>query len=196
MEIKDLFQKDFVLFVELKKDNLSFVDLLEKIEVDGIIFPSKSDIRRIKRECLVGCYYEEGEDYSELDFCVIDLKKKLKSKEKIDFLGKIGQGYDLDSILNIDPEIFKGVLAEVTSYPKNKFLTVGDLQTYISMALSSPIPVLISTKKNIHPSEVKLLHDADVKGIVLTKNAYGDTENSFLKTVSSFKKEIDNLSEQ
>ncbi len=74
-----------------------------------------------------------------------------------------------------------------------KELVIGDLQNYIAIALSSNLPVIIPTQRHIKPSEVAIVWDTGIKGLMLTRVVLGETAKTLEKAVREYRIAIDDL---
>lgn len=104
--------------------------------------------------------------------------------------------YTLDTLmqsLNKKPDAIDAAI--VPAAGKGKNLIVGDLQHYISIVLSSGIPVIIPTQRQIRPSEVAIISDTGAKGLILTSMVLGDNPNKVEKRVREFRAAVDDLGE-
>lgn len=104
--------------------------------------------------------------------------------------------YTLDTLMQSlakKPEAID--VAIVPAAGKGRNLIIGDLQHYISIVLSSGIPVIIPTQRQIRPSEVAIISDTGAKGLILTSMVLGDVPEKIEKTVKEFRAAIDDLGE-
>ena len=102
--------------------------------------------------------------------------------------------YTLDTLmqsLSKKPDVIDAAI--VPAAGRGKHLIVGDLQHYISIVLSSGIPVIIPTQRQIKTSEVAILSDTGAKGLMLTSMVLGDTPDKIEKRVMEFRRAIDDL---
>jgi len=74
-----------------------------------------------------------------------------------------------------------------------KELVVGDLQNYISIVLSTGIPVIIPTERCVRPSEVAIIADTEAKGLLITPVVSGQTAKGLEKVVREFRLAVDEL---
>ncbi|MEK7377186.1 MAG: hypothetical protein AABZ57_08535, partial [Candidatus Margulisiibacteriota bacterium] len=72
-------------------------------------------------------------------------------------------------------------------------LTVGDLQYYISLAISSALPVIVPTQRRIEPDEIPILADTGVKSIMIGAIVTGKTPGSIEEATRKFREAIDTL---
>jgi len=104
--------------------------------------------------------------------------------------------YTLDEVVEVSQSKFEALdAAVVPASDRGKELQVGDLQRYISVILSSGIPVIIPTQRDLHSSEVAIIADTGAKGILLTKVVTGSTLKHVGEATRKFKGAIDDLSE-
>jgi len=72
-------------------------------------------------------------------------------------------------------------------------LNVSDLQGYISVAISSKVPVVVPTQKAIRPSEVPIISDTGVKALMIGAVVTGKTVSSLKKATREYRIAIDDL---
>ena len=88
-------------------------------------------------------------------------------------------------------EAIDAAIVPVTDRLKN--LEIGDLQNYISVIISSSLPVLIPTDRMIKPSEVSIVWDAGAKGLILTSRVLGETTKSLERNLKEYRIAADDL---
>ena len=105
----------------------------------------------------------------------------------------LNENYSIDHLMGIEEkaEVLDAAIVPIKQGVKG--LMVGDLQNYISIIISSDIPVIIPTQRDIKPSEVAIIHDAGARGIILTKAVLGATPRSFEKSIREFRIAADDL---
>lgn len=87
---------------------------------------------------------------------------------------------------------------EAAIVPKNHYgasLTVGDLQNYITICISSPLPVIVPTQKYIRVSDIPILWDAGVSAVMIGTIVTGDTPGSILSATKKYKAAMNDLGE-
>lgn len=115
-------------------------------------------------------------------------------------LGKVAamdpeySAYDITGISNKAIDAIDAAVIPESDYGKD--LTVGDLQHYITIALSTGIPVIVPTQKLVRVSEVPIIWDTGAKGIILKDVVSGSTAKSLSSVTKEFKKAIDSLKEE
>jgi hypothetical protein len=72
-------------------------------------------------------------------------------------------------------------------------LTVGDLQQYITIAMSTMLPVIVPAQKAIRISEVPIIWDTGAKGIMIGGNVTGDDPVSLKAVTAEFRAAIESL---
>lgn len=72
-------------------------------------------------------------------------------------------------------------------------LTIGDLQCYISIAISSEIPVIVPTQRAVTFDEVPIIADTGVKALMIGAIVTGKTSQSIEKAARGFRSVIDSL---
>lgn len=102
--------------------------------------------------------------------------------------------FSFDEVIELSKTSFEVIDAAIIPVSlKGKDLAVGDLQNYISIIISTGLPVIIPTQCKVRVSEVPILADAGAKGIILTQTIIGKTCESIKEAVSEFRLAIDEL---
>ena len=102
--------------------------------------------------------------------------------------------YTLDKIIGVEStgaEAVDAAIVPVSHKPKE--LAVGDLQNYIAIAISSGLPVIVPTQRDIKPSEVAIMADTGAKGLLLNDVVLGDTVKSMEKALREYRTAVDDL---
>jgi len=102
--------------------------------------------------------------------------------------------FSFDEVIELSKTSFEVIDAAIIPVSlKGKDLDVGDLQNYISIIISTGLPVIIPTQCKVRVSEVPILADAGAKGIILTQTILGKNSESTKKAVAEFRMAIDEL---
>jgi hypothetical protein len=122
------------------------------------------------------------------------------------WLNKIG---DMAKIVTLDAEYSAYDLTElagegldaidaavVSAENLGKDLNVGDLQNYITVALSTGLPVIVPTQKLVRVSEVPIIWDTGAKGLILNKIVVGDTPLTVRSVTKEFSEAAAKLKEE
>lgn len=115
---------------------------------------------------------------------------------------------DICKIAALDPEYMVNDLTKLADRSINgidaaiisesdigKDLTVGDLQQYITIALSTGLPVIVPTQKLIRVSEVPIIFDTGAKAIMINDIVAGTSIQSLKAVTKEFKEAIEALKE-
>lgn len=92
----------------------------------------------------------------------------------------IGPGFslsDVQSLENLDADMLEASIIPSTQYRQP--LTVKDLEMYHSIVVISELPVFVPSQKRIEPSDLVVLRDMGVQGVILGAVSIGDTLESF-----------------
>jgi hypothetical protein len=113
---------------------------------------------------------------------------------------------DICKIAALDPEYMVNDLTKLADRSINgidaaiisesdigKDLTVGDLQQYITIALSTGLPVIVPTQKLIRVSEVPIIFDTGAKAIMINDIVAGTSAKSIKAVTKEFKEAIEAL---
>lgn len=142
-------------------------------------------------------------------------EKELKAHEKFDFINfhfevlpiiakqvktgrvlALNENYTLDKLLGVESVGAQAIDAAIVPLSQGmRELMVGDLQNYITIALSSNLPVIIPTQRSIKPSEVAIISDTGAKGLLLTREVLGDNLKSLEKALKEYRVAVDDLGE-
>jgi hypothetical protein len=74
-----------------------------------------------------------------------------------------------------------------------KDLNVGDLQQYITIAMSTNLPVIVPAQKSIRASEVPVIWDTGAKGLMIGEAITGDTVASLGAVTKEYRSAIDTI---
>jgi hypothetical protein len=77
-----------------------------------------------------------------------------------------------------------------------KELTVGDLQGYITIAMSTTLPVIVPSQKTVRLSEVPIIWDTGAKGIMIGENVTGDDPATLKAVTTEFRAAIESLKDE
>lgn len=119
---------------------------------------------------------------------------KLKGTGKI---ASLDPKYVVDDLTRLTDKPIDGIDAAIV--PQELYgrdLTVGDLQQYISICLSTGLPVIVPTQKLIRVSEVPIIWDTGAKGILLNSFVIGTSPKTLKAITSEFKEAIQALKEE
>lgn len=72
-------------------------------------------------------------------------------------------------------------------------LNVSDLQSYITMAISAGVPVIIPTQRSIKVSEVPIIADTGAKALMIGAIVTGKTASSIKKATMAYRAAVDDL---
>ena len=72
-------------------------------------------------------------------------------------------------------------------------LTFKDVLAYNTLVQNVDVPVLVPSQRKLEPSDIQLLHKAEVKAVMLGAIVTGHTEESIKTAISSFRDAIDSL---
>ncbi len=100
----------------------------------------------------------------------------------------------LEKVMEKKRSDFKALEAAVVphlGYGQN--MTIGDLRAYISLAVSSGLPVIVPTQRKITCEEVPILSDTGIKAIMIGAIVTGKTPSLIGNAVRDFRKAIDEL---
>ncbi len=164
-------------------------DILDASDVPVGIVPGEKEL---PTEGEIGKLRDMG-----FDFFDIKLEFLPQWMAKVKNMGKIvalGKDYSIDNLMNVKGIGADGLEAAIISASDyGKDINVGDLQGYISIAISAGVPVIVPTQKSIKVSEVPIIADTGVKGLMIGAIVTGKTPNSIKKVTREFRTAIDDL---
>jgi len=136
-----------------------------------------------------------GVDFFDFDFYSAPAwLLKMKDAGKI---ASLDSKYIVDDLTRLSEKPIDGIDAAIV--PNESFgkdLTVGDLQQYITICLSTGLPVIVSTQKLVRVSEVPILWDTGAKAIILTDIVTGNSAKSIQAVTKEFKAAAEALKEE
>ncbi len=202
--IDQLKKKKLTLIVELPQASLEMASAAESAGADAIIISEDQPGIIGKVKIPVGFDLSSREKIDE---------KEMRSYAKYDFInfhfealsavakhtkpGKIlalNDEYSLDKIVGIENMGAEAIDAAIVPLSQGTHeLVVGDLQNYIAIAISSGLPVIIPTQREIKPSEVAIIADTGAKGLLLTKVVLGEDPKDFEKALAEYRMAVDDL---
>ena len=100
----------------------------------------------------------------------------------------------LEKVMEKRKADFKALEAAVVphlGYGQN--MTIGDLRAYITLAVSSGLPVIVPTQRKISYEEVPILSDTGIKALMIGAIVTGKTPALIGSAVKDFRKAIDEL---
>lgn len=171
-----------------KSDLIKIVDCV-KIPV-GATLEGESAVSETQMTGL----YKLGFDFFDMSLAGIpSWALKLEGLGKIVALDQDYSAYDLTGLSQRSIDAIDA--AVIPKEALGKDLLVGDLQHYITICLSTGLPVIVPTQKMIRVSEVPIIWDTGAKGIILTDIVAGNTLQSLKAVTKEFKEAIENLKE-
>jgi len=142
---------------------------------------------------------EEMADLKTMGIDFFDIKLKFLPKWMADMkeFGRVvalEKDYAMDDLMGAKDLGVDGVEAAIVSTSDyGKDLIISDLQGYISMAISSGVPVIVPTQKSIRTSEVPIIADTGAKGLMIGAVVTGKTASSLKKATQAYRVAIDDL---
>ncbi|MBI5700119.1 hypothetical protein HZC35_07455 [Candidatus Saganbacteria bacterium] len=197
--LKILKEKPLTLVVHLPENKVELAQAAERAGAEALMIDQGFDEDKILKavKIPVGLNAADkvtGENkYDFVNFPVEALPEFGKLK-KIARIAELNESYTLDKLMQVVEGTIDALDAAIIPLHQfGKELQIGDLQNYIAIALSSNLPVIIPTQRNIKPSEVAIIWDTGVKGLMLTRVVLGETAKSFEKAVKEYRIAIDDL---
>lgn len=171
------------------KEKAKLADFLGKLKLPvGLAIDSKESLTAKTAEAIV----KVGFDF--INAGIEHLSPVLLKIKGISKILELNSRYSLDEITLLSSDTFQALDAAILSTAEQgKNLVVGDLQNYISIVLSSGLPVIIPTQRDVRPSEVAILSDTGARGLLLTPVVTGTTAGHIGKAVREYRIAVDDL---
>lgn len=198
--LKMLKEKPLTLIVHLPENKAELAMVAEAAGADALMIDQGGNEEQVLQavKIPVGLKADEFKpteikyDFMNFPAEAVEKFSKLKKTARI---ASLNENYTLDKLMQVNEKKIDAVDAAIIPLHQfGKELVVGDLQNYIAITLSSAkLPVIIPTQRNIKPSEVAIIWDTGVKGLMLTRVVLGETEKSLGKAVKEYRIAIDDL---
>lgn len=177
------------VFGSFKEEKDFILDILNKVKVPVGLVPGKDDLpNKSEMEALK----KMGVDFFDLFHDKIPgWMLKIKSMGKV---AALDESYSVERLIELQDlkiDCLEAAIVQKSDYGKD--LTVSDLQNYITIAVSSPLPVIVPTQKYIRVSDVPLLWDAGIKSLMIGTIVAGDTAKSIYDSTKKFKEAVNLL---
>ena len=142
---------------------------------------------------------EEMENLRRMGFDFFDMYLRVMPSYMLQLKGMakvvaIDEKYTVDKIFGLrrlGADALEAAIVPESGYGKE--LTVGDLQHYITLAISTEIPVIVPSQRAVKVSEVPIIHDTGVKGLMIGAIITGTIPKSIAETTAAFRVAVDNL---
>jgi len=206
-----LSKEPLTLIVKLAENTVEMAKAAEASGADAICL-SYSEDKDVLRDIIdavkipVGMSLDENilteaemKDFKKLGFDFIDIPLN----DAPDHLLKMG---GFGRILSLDPDYSELDLTRLSDRPIDglnaavimpedwgKDLNVGDLQQYITIAMSTTLPVIVPAQKSIRASEVPIIWDTGAKGIMIGGNIVGNSIESLKAVVKEYRSAMETI---
>jgi hypothetical protein len=176
-------------FGSLEQERAALEEILEVADVPVGIVPGENVLPDEKQ---FGVLVKMGFDF--YDIKVEHLPAWCLKAKKIGRIVALSKDYSIDKLMGLSKLGVDGVEAAIVSATDyGKDLNIGDLQGYISIAISAGVPVVVPTQKAIRISEVPIIADTGAKGLMIGAIVTGKTAASIKKATRAFRAAIDDL---
>lgn len=172
-----------------KKDKMDLISILKQIKIPvGAKLLGHSSHDEVNHLIMLGVDF--------VDFN-INLAEDLKLRhDHVARIGALDHEFKIEDLTKLTDKPLEGVdAAVIPRQVHGKELTVGDLQQYITICLSTGLPVLVPTQKAVKTSEIPLLWDTGAKAVILTKTVTGGTVTTLAAAVKDFRSAVDSVKE-
>lgn len=129
-----------------------------------------------------------------VDMNISDMPDYLFAYNKITKVAALEKENQLEKVLDSKESNFGAIEAAIIphlGYGQN--LTIGDLRAYISIAVSSNLPVIVPTQRKITPEDVPILSDTGIKALMIGAIVTGKTPAMINSAVKEYRRVIDEL---
>ena len=133
-----------------------------------------------------------GFDFVDMNIC--DMPDYFYAFNGITKVAALENESQLEKVMEKKKSNFKALEAAVVphlGYGQN--MTIGDLRAYITLAVSSGLPVIVPTQRKITYEEVPILSDTGIKALMIGAIVTGKTPALIASAVKDFRKAIDEL---
>jgi hypothetical protein len=214
--IEKLNGDEMVLLVALPEATVKYAQAAESAGADAVIISLDDSKDKSDLISLVGSVKIPVGLY--LDQRVASTKAQMTAFKKLGFdffsvafgsiekwmmeldMGKVAHlkpSYDLENLVRMSETPINAIEASVIPVEEaTNELTVGDLQQYITISLTSTLPVIVPTQKRIRISEVPIIGDTGAKGLLLKDSLTCGNLASFSLVIKEFKSAIKQLKDQ
>ena len=198
--LKMLKEKPLTLIVHLPENKLELAQAAEAAGAEALLIDQGFDEEKVIQGVKIPVGVNAADKLSEenrYDFVIFPAGAlgEFSKLKKIGRIASLDESYTLDKLMQVNEKEIDAVDAAIIPLHQfGKELVVGDLQNYIAITLSTAkLPVIIPTQRNIKPSEVAIIWDTGVKGLMLTRVVLGETAKSIGKAVKEYRIAIDDL---
>ncbi len=109
----------------------------------------------------------------------------------------LGPDYSAHDLTKLSKKAVAAVEAAVIIKEEwDKELTIGDIQQYITVVLSTMLPVIVPTQKSVRVSEVPIIWDTGAKGIMIGENVTGDDPATLKAVTAEFRAAVELLKDE
>lgn len=173
------------------KDKDELIKIVSSVKVPvGVKFDKETGVT----EAQIAGLKKLGFDFFDISFT--GMPKWVSGIEGIGKIISLDQDYSAYDLTGLSKQSLDAVdAAVIPGEVLGKDLMVGDLQHYITICLSTGLPVIVPTQKMVRVSEVPIIWDTGAKGILLTEIVAGDNIKSVTAVTKEFKEAIENLKE-
>ena len=176
---------------EDSKDKSEIIELVRSVKVPaGIIFDDGADISPDQ----IAAFSKLGFDFFDAR---PDVLQRAGAKLKSGRVARLSYDFEIEAVARFSDQDIDAVDAAVVD-PETfgGELTVGDLQQYITLSITSRLPVIVPAQKTIRVSEVPIVWDTGAKAIMLDEAVTGDSLNEFGTVIAEYKAAISSLNEK
>ncbi|MFH1709527.1 MAG: hypothetical protein ABH860_00465 [bacterium] len=131
-----------------------------------------------------------------VDLPLTGAQKELFKKANIGRILALGPDYSTIDLTRMPEKPIEGVDAAIIMKEEwGMDLTVGDLQQYITIAMSTTLPVIVPAQKSIKASEVPIIWDTGAKGVMIGDIVTGYTAASLKAVTREFRSAVEAVKE-
>ena len=165
-----------------------------KAIIDQVIIPVGVSLKEKKGSASEVINKIKGLNPAFINFGLAQAPEIAKSQRGISKILSLGYRFTIELVLGVNQYGVNAVAAAIIpASGHGKELIVSDLQNYISIVISSGLPVLVPTQRSIRPSEVAIISDAGAKGLILTPVVTGKSAKHIKERVLEYRVAVDDL---
>jgi hypothetical protein len=177
--------------IDSSKEKSDIINIVKSVKIPvGVMIEDDAFVMESQMKALMKLHF----DYFGTSVMVIrDWMLGLDGFGKV---ARLNQNYDLDDLTSLSDRPIDAINAAIMTKDEiGKDLTVGDLQRYINICLSTKLPVIVPTQKLIRASEIPIIWDTGAKGILMDEKIIGNKLGTFSSAIKEFRAAIDSLKE-
>jgi hypothetical protein len=180
-----------IIKIDSSKDKSDLINIVKAVNIPvGVMIEDDAFVLESQMRALIKLGFDF---FGTSILSVRDWMLDLKGFGKI---ARLNSDHELEDLTRLSDKPIDAVDAAIMpKETEGKDLTVGDLQQYITICLSTGLPVIVPSQKMIRPSEVPIIWDTGAKGLIIDDKVFGDDMKKASVLIKEFRAAIDSLKE-